>query len=155
MNDNYRRALSTLLRKIERDVLQLRRSLELPVRGALYEEAGEGDISGSLRAIDLCVERIGAYASQFGLARERVAARWLARVQLLMDEVAIEEMAPERGGRGFGGVGDATEVDQVRTLLAELTDALAAIRDTLGIDKRDVIEGEARRQDGPSRTQRL
>ncbi len=144
MNDNYRRALSTLLRKIERDVLQLRRSLELPVRGALYEEAGEGDISGSLRAIDQCVERVGSYASHLGFARERVPAQWQARVQLLMDEVAIEEMAPERGGKGFGGIGDEAEVEQVRALLAELTDALAAIRNTLGTEGSDATAREAR-----------
>lgn len=145
MNDNYRRALSTLLRKIERDVLQMRRSFELPVRGALYEEGGEGDVAASLRAIDLCLERIGAYAAQLGFARQRVALQWQARVQLLMDEVAIEDLAPERGGRGFGGIGDPSEVEQARALLAGLTDALAAIRDTLAIDRQDVIEREARR----------
>ncbi len=137
MNENYQRALFTLLHTMERDLLTLRRTLLSASKGMLYEERMDPATLACLPEIDTAIAQIDGWASQLGMMPTTVSLAWQARAQLLVDEISIEEMDPERGGRGYGYLGDAAEVKEIRSLLSGLTASLTGIRSTLERDSAD------------------
>jgi hypothetical protein len=131
MNENYRRAFHTLLHKLERDLLMQRRALGAPVHGAVYEERIDGDVEDAVSRIDEALETIRGIASRFDFRERTIELTWQVRTQLLADEIAIEDMDPDGGGRGWGAFDDRAEKRAISETLSVLSVSLAKVRDEL------------------------
>jgi hypothetical protein len=131
MNDNYRRALYTLLHILERDLLMQRRAFVAPVHGAVYDERIDGEVGVALSQIDHALEVIRSIATRFGFEKRAVELTWQTRAQLLSDEISIQDMDPDGGGRGWGPFDDPGEKLRISQTLNALSASLAAIGDEL------------------------
>jgi hypothetical protein len=141
MNDNYRRALYTLLQTLERDLLMQRRALGAPLHGAVYDERIDGEVVVALSRIDEALDFVRGIATRFKFKERTVELRWQARAQLLSDEISIQEMHPDGGGRGWGAFDDPEEKRSISQALNALAESLAKVRYELAGNTQTVTQG--------------
>jgi hypothetical protein len=131
MKENYRRTLTSWLRQIESEVVEVRDAIEHPREGALLVQRADDSRDGALTAIDAVLSQIAAIADNLGLAKSEEDVIWSADVQLLTAEISVGEFLPERWPSGPTAIGDEGDVAAVGEGLNKLLERIREARATL------------------------
>jgi hypothetical protein len=132
MKENYRRTLTSWLRQIESEVVEVREHVEHPQDGALLVQRAYESREDALTVLDAVLNEIATIASNLGLERTEEDVIWSADVQLLTAQISVGELLPERWPSGPGAIGDEAEAaavgEALHRLLARIREARAILR---------------------------